>query len=358
MNNPKFDPKELEVARLIPAIFGEPIAVYNYPVTPREAYMAIFERHPVWQIAGGETQMLNPKIIPDNIARAFVFEAEPMPPEQGGGKDMFGVDWEYIPQAMGSMVRPGRPLFADANEWYAKLVWPDVDAWDWEGSRRENAGVLTDESYSSTMLFSGWYERLISFMDFEGAIMALIDDDQKPAVLELFDKLSDLYIQIIDKFVEYFPEIDGFCIHDDWGGQKETFFSPSVVREMIVPAMRKVTDHIHKLGRHCDLHSCGRILKQVPNIIAAGWDSWIPQEMNDTHEIYELYGDKLIVAVMPEPYDAVAASEEEQRAHAREFAEKFCNPDKPCTLSHYSAELLTPAFREELYKQSRIKFGG
>ena len=81
---------------------------------------------------------------------------------------------------------------------------------------------------------NGWFERLISFMDFDNAVVALIDEDQKDAVKELFDRLSDLYIKIIDKYLEYFPGIDGFCIHDDWGAQKDTFFSPDTAMEMIV----------------------------------------------------------------------------------------------------------------------------
>jgi hypothetical protein len=38
--------------------------------------------------------------------------------------------------------------------------------------------------------------------------------------------------------------------------------------------------------------------------------------------------------------------------------EKYCNRDKPAMLNFYSMALLTPAFREELYRLSRIKFGG
>ena len=50
---------------------------------------------------------IHPRIVPDNIARAMVIEAEPVPEADGGGPDMFGVEWEYIPTVGGSMVRPG-----------------------------------------------------------------------------------------------------------------------------------------------------------------------------------------------------------------------------------------------------------
>jgi hypothetical protein len=186
--------------------------------------------------------------------------------------------------------------------------------------------------------------------------VALIDEAQKDAVKDLFDKLSDLYIRIFEKYLKYFPQIDAFCIHDDWGSQKETFFSPATAEEMIVPYMRRVTDYLHSKGKSCELHSCGQLLRQVPNMIAAGWDSWFPQLMNDTHKIYELYGDKIIVGVTPELFDPAATPEDEQRALAREYADKFCRPDKPSFYNIYAGSLLTSAYREELYKQSRINY--
>ena len=63
-----------------------------------------------------------------------------------------------------------------------------------------------------------------------------------------------------------------------------------------------VTDFLHSKGKFCDLHSCGQNMKQVPNMIKAGWDSWCPQAMNDTAKEYELYGDKIIIGVMPKAH--------------------------------------------------------
>ena len=358
MGIPKFSEEELEIKGYSPPMFGEPVAIFNYPAAPREAVAGLYEKRPIWQPVGAEQAVFIPRINPDNIARSMVFEVNPIKPADGGGKDMFGIEWEYIPQARGSMVRPGRPFLQDANEWYDKLVWPDIDSWDWEEYGKANEAFFdTDTSYI-TMIFNGWYERLISFLDFEGAAVALIDDDQKQAVEELFDKLTDLYVKLLDKYITYFPRIDTYSVHDDWGGQKETFFSPQTAREMIVPYMQRVTDFLHSKGKFCDFHSCGSIEKQIPNIIAAGWDSWNPQTMNDTYRIYEMYGDKLLISVVPELPDPAESTEEKEREAARKFAEKFCNPEKPCSLNQYISHLLTPAFREELYKQSRVKFGG
>ncbi len=367
MLSPKFNMNELTVAGEVPSIAGGPgTPIYTYPVTPKEACKDLYAKNPLWQMVVGfgvESMLFTPSCNPDNIARACVFDSTFVPgvSNQVGGKDMFGVDWEFVPIAQGSMVKPGKPLFSDANEWYDKVVWPDIERWDWEGARTTNEAYLSTSNFYTTMFFNGWYERLISFMDFENAIVALIDDDQKDAVKDLLDKLTDLYIRILDKYVTYFPQIDSFCIHDDWGSQKNAFFSPETCAEMIVPYMKRVTDFLHSKGKICDLHSCGNNISQVPNMVAAGWDSWTPQAMNDTRRIYQVYGDRILIAVMPDLYDTKTTSENEQRAFARAYADEFCKPEKPSSLNMYAAfdtDILTNAYREELYKQSRINYVG
>ena len=330
---------------------------FHYPIIAKDGVRAMFEKKPVWQITGPEETLFSPICVPDNVARSLVFEERSFDPRSGGGKDMFGIEWEYIEMAGGSMVRPGKPFMEDANEWYEKLVWPDPDSWDWEGTAKANKEYLKTESYVVMWFLTGWYERLISFMDFEGAIMALVDDDQQDAVAELFDRLSDLYIQIFRNALDCMPEIDGFCIHDDWGSQKDTFFSPSIVEEMIVPYMRRVTDYLHSRGKTCELHSCGQNYKQVPNMIKAGWDRWNPQPMNDTYKIYDEYGDRILVGIMPRMSTAEEADEETQRREAAEFVKKFCSdPSKPCFVNKTASREMTPAFAEELYRLSRLSY--
>ncbi len=357
MKIPEYDSKELKIVGEFPRPVGKATPIYNYPVSPKQGQLAAFARKPVWQLTGVEQVLFSPKCNPDNIARAFVYDGTNTPKTSCGGLDMFGIEWEYVPQVGGSMVRPGKPFIEDANEIESKVKWPDIEAWDWEGCAKANSEYLSRDVYINCWFLNGWYERLISFMEFENAAVAMIDEEQKDAVKNFFDKLSDLYIRIFDKYLTYFPQIDGFCIHDDWGSQKETFFSPEVIEEMVVPYMRRVTDYLHSKGKCCELHSCGQILKQVPNIIAAGWDAWAPQAMNDTHKIYELYGDKLLVGVLPEPFDTEKTTEEEQREAARKYADKFCNPKKPSLYNLYGSMYLTPAFSEELYKRSRINYG-
>ncbi len=361
MTIPAFSESELKVVDTIPADpFTPEFKIFDYPTTPGEAARRLFDRKPIWQVIALEMKIFSPRICPDFIARAWVNESKPFDPDtEGGGLDMFGIEWEYVPVVMGSMVKPGTPTLHDANDWKDVIKFPDVDSWDWAGSAAENNGTyLTADNYNQVWIQNGWFERLISFMDFEEAIIALVDPDQKDAVKELFDAISDLYIDIIDHFLEHFDHIDGFYIHDDWGSQQNSFFSPAVAEEMIVPAMKKVVDHIHSKGLVADLHSCGNIANQVPNMIKAGWDAWTPQPMNDMRTIHELYGDKIIIASIPDPLLSADATEEEQRAAAREYAERYCDPAKPTYFPVNGYSMLTPAFREELYVASRKLYAG
>ena len=109
----KFDPKELE--KVPGFIFGRPVEQFSFPLNQHDACTAAFKREPWWQMyQASDTTVFTPHIIPDDIARGFVFEAEtPKYMDQKGGPDMFGVEWEWVEQVGGSMVRPGVPFLED-----------------------------------------------------------------------------------------------------------------------------------------------------------------------------------------------------------------------------------------------------
>ncbi len=353
-----FDKKELavkEIKHLKTNLLQQDIPVYSYPVTPREGVLAQYRHRPIWVPYNVERQMVVPRMIPDNVARGSASDV-PLKLEEKGGPDMFGVVWEFIPQVGGSMVRPGAPLLASVDEWEEKVKFPDIDSWDWKGGAESWNKVRDPELGQMFTIHNGfWFERLISFMDFEDAAVALIDEEQKPALTKLFEATTDLGCRIVDKVCEYF-DVDGFYVHDDWGTMLNSFFSVETCREMIVPHMRKFTDHIHAKGKLADFHSCGKIDNQIENIIAAGWDSWTPMNICDTKALFDNYGDRLMLSVLPEKLNMRDTTEEEQREAARRFVDHYCVPGKSVGFSIYGMEALAPAYVEELYVRSREKY--
>lgn len=361
MRYPEFQEEELAVKSYV-QYRGRQIPLYDFPITPREnSIIAHNHQKPCWILTDFDNRLFCPSIIPDQRARGFVFEAEAMPQELYGGPDMFGVPWVYIPTVQGSMVKPGNPILEDVNDWREKIIFPDIDQWDWEGSAEKNREWLESDRCTVLTLLNGcWFERLLSFMDFEGAAMALIDDDQIDAVKELIHETTSLYIRIVDKCVQYY-RFDGICIHDDWGSQMAPFFSEKVAREIFLPEMKRFVENAHAKGKFVDLHSCGHVEDRCQIFAEAGFDSWTPMPMNNTAKLYEKFGDRIVIGVVPPvTFDPATATEEEQRAAARAFVEQFTKEGKNCSLAvnYCPPGMMTPVYREELYKAARIRYAG
>ena len=360
MNRIPFHPDELKSDDFYPPmITGFPGArKYNTPVPPKENCRMLYHREiPYWLPGGSDRRMMTPRIDPDNVARNFVFDAQPLKPEEKvGGLDKHGVEWVYVPVAQGSMVKPGHPVLEDANDWEKLVRFPDLDSWDWAGSVAANGPVLEKDGRALTItILTGLFERLISLMDFDNAAVALVDEGQKDAVKALFDRLADMYADIIRRYKKaYDPMILSF--HDDWGSQRAPFYSLSTVREMILPALSRVVQAAHDAGMFFDMHSCGKNELLVPAYIEAGADSWSGQPMNDKAMLHEKYGDKIILGIEPDIAFTPETTDGEAAASARRFLRKYgpMIDKKPFLCSAMGA---TPAFSDTLYEESRKMFG-
>ena len=339
-----FVANELQVVDERVGVFGGAgTPIYNTPVLYKENVAAMyFEKQPYWLVTQADSGNFRSELYNVKLGR-------------GSGADItdaFGIEWEYIAVTGGAIVRPGEPFVSDANELKDKIKFPDLDSWDWAGEAEK---VKLDPRFSiQPSLVNGfWFERLISFMDFAEAAVALIDPEQKQAVKEFFEASTDFAFKVVDKICQYWPAIDGINVHDDWGAQKDPFFSNEVAYELFVPYMKALTDHIHSKGKYATLHSCGHVEHRVQCFIDGGFDQWQPQLMNNTWELYEEFGDKIIIAVVPELYNPETTSEAEQRQRARDHVDRFCRPGKPSVIGFYGAAALTPAFRAEVYEYSR-----
>lgn len=344
-----FSEEELNVVGYYPPTNpeGSTIEKLNTPVPAVENLKAFISGDIPFWMPNCEYITLSPAIIPDNIARGAVVEARPF--NEKGGKDMFGVEWIYSELAGGSMVKPGSPLFIDANDWSETVKFPDISSWDWENCAEANRGLIEskDDPVWITQ-YTGLFERLISFMDFENAAVALIDDSQQEAVKELFSRLCDLYEELIDRYVEYF-NMTGILFHDDWGSQQAPFFSLDTFNEMIAPYIRRLSSYCHKKSVVFELHSCGHTELLMDGIIDCGIDMWRPQQMNDIDSLLKHYGDRIKLGVR-QPIFSPDATESEKVRAAKDMVSKYRTYAKSVyTASHFQDSI----FRKTLYAESR-----
>lgn len=360
MHRPTFHKDELKIVGYRPAPFpmAPDIPVRNSPITSAENLRMLYRgEKPLWMAEDDAVRIFCPRIIPDYIARNNVIEADMLAPsEQVGGADMFGVEWVYVPVARGSMVVPGNPKVPDINQWEKYITFPDLDLYDWEGCAERNRDFLNTDCMISVWIQNGLFERLISFMDMQNALIAMIDEDEQEGVHRLFDRLADFYADIFGRFKKWF-DVDIFYFHDDWGSQNAPFFSLDTVREMLVPYLKRIVEAAHSLGCVFEFHSCGKNEMLVPAMIEAGCDAWAGQAINDFALLHEQYGGQIIFEPTPEilPPDA---ADEEIRAAAQRYVDTYAAGDCIMFVPLEMPPNITQRFKDYVYEFSRIAYCG
>ena len=167
MDRIPFSEDELKVTGEYPGPFPgmPPLPKYNTPITPAENYELIIKgERPFWLPGMNDINMVMGGFLPDNEAR------------MKGGKDFFGLEWVFVPVANGATRKPGAPYITDMNTWKDKITFPDLDQYEWESLRKDINP--DDDRVTHATILNGIFERLISFMDFDRAAMALIDEDR------------------------------------------------------------------------------------------------------------------------------------------------------------------------------------
>ena len=226
-------------------------------LTPRENFIRYLKNEPYeWVPSSFDQVRFLPSMIIDNVARGFVFQQNPVPAEQYGGKDSFGVEWVYEPSARGSIDL--EPLFADPDDlenWETLLKFPDLSKLDWEGyAARDTASWDREHKLSRVMVGYGMWERMFSVMDFEDALCALMEEPE--ACYEFFGAVADHKIRLYDYLIRYYkPDI--LIMHDDYGSGGGMFMPPQTWRELLKPHLQRIIDSIVSKGVMYEHHCCG-----------------------------------------------------------------------------------------------------
>lgn len=317
-------------------------------LTARENFLAFFtdkpyDYVPVWE----DIKSFYPEEIPENIARGFVWQEREFDRSKFGGKGFFNIEWEFEASVGGSI--EVKPLFDDISEWRDYVVFPNLDEIDWEGMAKRNAGYLNTEKILRTSIFSGFYERLISFVGFENAAMALVDEDELAEVHEIFEKLCEIYCDFIRRMHKY-CNVEIFELHDDWGTQKSTMFSKMTLEEVILPYIKRVVDFAHSEGCLIEMHSCGHVDDFVPCMIDAGIDFWRGQATAiDKPELIRKYGDKFHLSYEIRPADETAPLSD-ILAEVRKLKKEYNNTKIWYMVSVYTDKQIARAIYDELKK--------
>ena len=357
MAREKFSTRELtDVVGKYPARGGSPPEDKFYrPVSPLENFTLFFQgKTPYWipkmGFGTGDVQGFRPRLHPDNVATHLITDGEPPMefPNSIVRSSWFGLDWEWVEAVGGATVHPGSPRVADMSRWEDYVSIPDLNTLDWEGCEKNNKEFLSSDKVKELCILSGFWERLISICDADKAAIALIDDDAKPGVHRLFDRLANMHIEYISR-MKKICNINAVLIHDDWGHQNAPFFSLNTAREMLVPYLKRVIDHCHSLGLFYEQHSCGQCEQLTPAWVEAGVDMWNGQPMNDFDKLLEKHKGDLLAFGIREPPIPENASEAQLREIAHAWVEKYKNTRAVQSFS----PMVPPAFAAATYEFGR-----
>lgn len=224
------------------------------------------------------------------------------------GKDWFGVQWVWK-EGEPAPMPVGPYILEDVCDWKEVVRFPDLDQFDWEEAAKID-GIPTFDRENALlyqMIHNGLVERLEELMGFEDALCALLTEPE--AVAGLFDALADYKCRLIDKIAEYYkPDI--ICYHDDWGTQRDLFFSPEIWRSLVKEPTKRIVEHVHSKGIKFDLHSCGLIKDLVPEIVDdLKVDALNIMSINDIPALKKITGKKVVYDVYldTQKYDALDA---------------------------------------------------
>jgi len=125
------------------------------------------------------------------------------------------------------------------------------------------------------------------------------------AMLEDPDWFSDMVNTYLDCAIAHYDMIwdegyhfDSVFWYDDMGYKDRPFFSNDLYAEVLQPVHKRAIDWAHNHGVKAHLHSCGYVMKRIPQLVEIGLDALNPIEIkagNDIKAIKKNYGSKLVL---------------------------------------------------------------
>ncbi len=263
------------------------LPAFDLPITAKENfYRAARRDHPCWvpfpaadlqemhmcHLAnhGPEGRQLGPKLSATAARYTYL--------------DDFGNSWTWDRNAGGACMTPGTRVCDDILKWEEQIHFPDYREWD----LAETAADFMKNRYDPALalhidIYHGPFQSLADLLGgFSEALEAMFVEPE--ASRAFFDRFADWMIWWIDTLSALYP-VDLFTVHDDWGTEKDAFFSPAMMEELLFEPTKRIIDHVHGLGKLYQFHCCGRVDKFLDAFCALGPDFMqLQRRVNDTPE--------------------------------------------------------------------------
>jgi uroporphyrinogen decarboxylase len=217
-----------------------------------------------------------------------------------GYVDMWGVpykaaaDWDHC-------VVDGAPVRHATLDTIDDFQWPDSNDPEQFRGLRDRAKHLyenTDFVVGADAIKAGVLMSSLQMRGYDQFFMDLVID--KPFAEALMDrilkKLKEMWSRYMEEVGEYVQLV---YLTDDLGSQTSLLISPKLFREMLMPRMKELHDHIKGLADvKVMFHSDGAVLPLVGDFLEMNVDILNPVQtsvtgLENTHALKEAFGDRL-----------------------------------------------------------------
>ena len=219
------------------------------------------------------------------------------PRRNGGGKDIWGVEYITSREAAGGLLpKTWDFLLDDVTKWRDVIKAPDLDDIDFEMMCKKDlewANVDRTQTALSLNVHSGYFQGLMAFMGFTEGLCALFDEPEECKAL--FEYLGEFYCKVIEKTIDYYKP-DVYDLVDDTAAWGNPFISKEMFREYLLPLYDREVSYARERGIHISYHNCGKCEGFIDDIVNIGVRSWNPAQVcNDLDAIQAKYGRNLML---------------------------------------------------------------
>lgn len=227
---------------------------------------------------------------------AFSLLGTPMTPGPEEGKDSWGVTWRFPEGQLGSFPvhDAEHTVIKDITQWQKYVTKPSIPTSDemWAPAIAHAKAIDRREEFVSAMVVPGIFDMTHHLMGMENALMAFYEEPE--AMHELLACITEYHLEFAQAVTERLKP-DALFQHDDWGSQKNSFLSPDMFNEFIVPCYKKVYGFYKANGVELIVHhSDSYAANLVPSMIEMGIDIYQGvMNSNNIPELIKNYGGKI-----------------------------------------------------------------
>ena len=190
------------------------------------------------------------------------------------GYDQYGVFWTMPEGQMGAFPvhDDQHRVLKDITQWrevVKKPAVPPVPAYI-DMLKGKIASVDRSRQFVCALQTQGVFERLHALMGMEDCFVNFFEEPEE------MHALIDFIVEVELEFAHFMVDlgIEAVLHHDDWGATENSFLSPEMFEEFILPAYKKIYGYYKENGILIVHHNDGWSANLVPYMIEMGIDIW------------------------------------------------------------------------------------